>query len=167
MALSNELKLAIQAKLRMGMRPKDVAEEFNVRLPTVYSIGKKIKEEEEDKAVAEVCEVPRAVLQHVIEESKKVTSDPFILKTLDSIEVGADGLKKLDAKFQETVAFALTRFDMLLQDEETPLKDIKLILDTTSNAYEKVFNSGTNIHIGDNNTQSTQQLTIFKNKMGV
>ena len=166
MALSKaEQRKAIKAELRMGAKPKELAEKYEVSVATVYAIRKEIDAEIEDESINQLKDIPTEVIHQVVEESK--TKAPQLTNVLTAIEVGADGLKKLDAKFQETTAKALARFDEYLLDPETPLKDIKLIIDTTANAYEKVFNSGTNIHIGDNNNVSNQKLTIFKNKMGV
>jgi len=65
------------------------------------------------------------------------------------------------------VGKVLSRFDTLIDDKDTPLKDLKLMIDTAANAHEKIFSSGTSIHIGDNNSHSTQKLTVFQNKKGV
>jgi len=165
MAMSNEARLAIKAKLKLGHKPKDVAEEFGVKLPTIYAINRQLQDEIADETISELTTIPQEVVQHVVKEAKEKA--PEIAKQFEAVEVGIDGLKKLDMKFQETVTLALNRFDTMLRDDNTALKDIVLITNTTTNAYEKVFNSGTNIHIGDNNNHSTQQLTVFKNKMGV
>jgi hypothetical protein len=167
MAVSKETKLAIKAKLRLGRTtPKEIAAEMGVKLPTVYAMKREVEREAEDAMIDDLHKIPQEIVHTVVEEAKK-TATPTMAKEFEAVEAGADGLKKLDMKFQETVTIALERFDAFLRDESTPLKDVKTIVDTTANAYEKVFNSGTNIHIGDNNNNSTQQLTVFKNKMGV
>ena len=173
MALDNNTKQAIKAKLRLGSTPKEVSDQFDVGIQTVYAIQRTVTKEKESELATDLHDLPTEVVAHVVEEAKKDlamatpgTPSPMI-EAFDAIAAGADGLKKLDMSFQTTVTNALTRFNAFLKDDNTPLKDIKTILDTTANAYEKVFNSGTNIHIGDNNSHSSQNLSIFKNKQGV
>ena len=178
MALDNNLRLAIQAKLKLGISPKDVAEQLDVKLPTVYTINQKLKADKDNETVAELHAIPQDAIVTVVEKARK---EAVILPTpqnknaiaeefvgqMEAVACGADGLKKLDMSFQATMANVLSRFDKLLKDDSTKLSEIVLISNTAANAYEKVFASGTNIHIGDNNSHSTQQLTVFKNKQGV
>jgi len=172
MAMSNETKLAIQARLRLGATPQDVSEEFDVKLPTVYAISKQVKKEMQSDTVQDLHQLPTEVITHIVEESKKQMPMPTpsgrnaMVEAMEAVSVGADGLKKLDMSFQTTMTNVLGRFDEALKNEELGLKDVKLISDTVASAYEKVFSSGTNIHIGDNNDNS-QRLTMFKNKNGV
>jgi len=173
MAMSKETKLAIQAKLRLGSTPKEVADQFDVGVQTVYGINQKLKLEAEEDIVHDLHELPTEVIAHVVEEAKEKLPMPTpgqpspMIEAFDAVVTGADGLKKLDMSFQTTMTNVLKRFDLMLLDNELPLKDIKLISDTAASAYEKIFSSGTNIHIGDNNSHSSQNLTIFKNKQGV
>ncbi len=180
MALEPKLRLAIQAQLRLGAKPKDVAEQFDVKLPTVYKISQDLKNEEESEIVQELNEIPTEIIAHVIEESKKVLPMPTpsgktsrvpeaagMAGAMEALAVGAEGLKLLDNKFQSTIGLVLSRFDKIAKDGSTTLKDLKLIIDTASNAHEKIFSSGTNIHIGDKNSHSSQQLTVFQSKKGV
>ncbi len=168
MALDKNLRLAVEAKLRLGISPKDVAEQLNVKVPTVYTIKQKLEAGKEDELVQELHAIPQNAITAVVEAVKeKAPTSKAVITEMEAVADGADGLKKLSSKFQTTVSKALKRFDEILDDKDTPLKDIKLIIDTAATAYEKVFSSGTNIHIGDNNSNSTQQLTIFKNKQGV
>jgi len=166
MALDKSVKLAIQAKLRLGMKPKEVSDELGVKLPTVYAISQALKLEVENETIQELNTIPMDIIQHVVEEAKQDKSTA-VSEAFEAVSVGVDGLKKLDMSFQSTMTNVLKRFDLLLLDKELPLKDIVTIANTTAAAYEKVFTSGTNIHIGDNNSQSNSQLTVFKNKQGV
>ena len=170
MALATNTRLAIQAKLRLGSTPKDIAEQFNVNVQTVYGISQKLKDIAEDELVQELHTLPTETIAHIVEESKKELPMPGepspMIEAFDAVVAGADGLKRLDASFQTTMTGVLKRFDIMLMEQDLPLKDVKIIADTTASAYEKIFSSGTNIHIGDNNN-SSQQLTIFKNKQGV
>ena len=172
MALSNNTKNAIKAKLRLGSTPQEVSAQFDVALPTVYAINKMVKKEMESDTVQELHELPQEVISHIVEESKQMLPLPTpegsnkMAETLEAISVGASGLKILDMSFQITMTNVLSRFDEALQNKDMPLKEVKLISDTVASAYEKVFSSGTNIHIGDNNDNS-QRLTMFKNKNGV
>ena len=172
MALDKNVRLAIEAKLRLGISPKDVSEQLDVKLPTVYTINQKLEKDKSNELVQELHTIPQNTITAVVEEAKRkelpmpTPQNTGIIHEMEAVSLGADGLKKLDMKFQTTVGKALKRFDELLDDKELPLKDIKMIIDTTANAYEKVFSSGTNIHIGDNNS-SNNQLTVFQNKKGV
>ena len=118
--------------------------------------------------VDDLHKIPQETIAHVVTEAKKdLPEQSTMSEQMDALVVGADGLKKLDMSFQTTITNVLRRFDMLLLDKELPLKDIVVISNTAASAYEKVFTSGTNIHIGDNNSQSNTQLSVFKNKQGV
>jgi len=177
MALDPNVKLAIEAKLKLGISPKDVAEQLNVKLPTVYVINQKLKTSSEDDSVAELHATPQAAINAVVEKAREEVILPTpkgrnpiaeaFVDEMEAVACGADGLKKLDMSFQTTMTNVLRRFDTILKDDNTPLKEIIQISNTAASAYEKVFAAGTNIHIGDNNSQSSNQLTIFKNKQGV
>lgn len=173
MALGPNTKLAIQAKLRLGTPPKEVAELFDVKLPTVYAINNKLNKDIENDSIGAVNDLPIELISHIVEEAKKELlllppeQDSPMIEAFEAAVVGIEGLKKLDGAFQATMTNVLKRFDMLLLDQDTPLKDIIQITNTSASAYEKIFSSGTNIHIGDNNSQSNNQLTVFKNKQGV
>ena len=164
MALKKELRLAVEAKLHIGLTPKEVAHATGVKLPTVYAISQALKKKEDDELVAELHTIPSPVIAEVITKAKEMEVSTA---TMEAVAVGAEGLKKLDSAFQTTTINVLRRFDLLLLDEDLPLKDIVFIVNATASAYEKIFSSGTNIHIGDNNQHSNQQLTVFKNKQGV
>ena len=170
--MSNETKLAIKAKLRLGATPKEVSSQFDVGIQTIYGLSTIVRKEMEEDTINALHNIPSETVAHIVEEAKKdlpmgTPNGPApMVEAFDTVAAGANGLKKLDASFQTTMTGVLKRFDMMLMDQSLPLKDIKLIADTTASAYEKIFTSGTNIHIGDNNN-SSQQLTIFKNKQGV
>jgi len=168
MALDKNVKLAIQAKLRLGISPRDIADQLDVKLPTVYKLSQDLKRGEENDLVDELHALPIETVAHIVTEAKKEPNIPApMTEAFDAVVAGADGLKKLDMSFQATMTNVLSRFDEMLQDKELALKDIVLISNTTANAYEKVFTAGTNIHIGDNNSHSSQKLTVFQNKKGV
>ena len=170
MALDQNLKMAIQAKLKLGVSPKNVAEQLDVKLSTVYVINQKMQVEKENDLVQNLHGTSTAAIATVVEEAKQAPatkqSQDFVGE-MQAVACGAEGLKKLDMSFQTTMTNVLKRFDLLLLDQNLPLKDVVTIANTTAIAYEKVFTSGTNIHIGDNNNNNSQQLTIFKNKQGV
>jgi len=165
MALDTNTRLAIQAKLRLGTPPKEVSEQLDIKLSTVYAIHQKMKATKADEVVDELNNIPLETITHIVEEAKVLA--PVQAKELDAVVSGIDGLKKLDKSFQTTMTGVLKRFDLMLLDQDLELKDIVIISNTTANAYEKVFAAGTNIHIGDNNQNNSNQLTIFKNKQGV
>ena len=165
MALATNTRLAIQAKLRLGITPKEVSEQLDIKLSTVYAIHQKMRAAKANEVVDDLNNIPLETLTHIVEEAKVMA--PRQAEELDEVVSGIEGLKKLDRAFQTTLTGVLSRFDEMLLDKELPLKDIVTIANTTASAYEKVFTSGTNIHIGDNNSHSSNQLTIFKNKMGV
>ncbi len=166
MAMSNETRLAIKAKLRLGSSPQEVSEQFNIGIQTIYHISKVVKQEMGEDVIHDLHSLSPETITHVVEEAKKDLPVPAMVESFDAVVAGASGLKKLDMSFQTTMTGVLSRFDELLKDKDMPLKDIIQISSATANAYEKIFTSGTNIHIGDNNN-SSQQLTIFKNKQGV
>ena len=166
MAMSNETRLAIKAKLRLGSSPQEVSKQFNIGIQTIYHISKVVKQEMEEDVIHDLHSLSPETITHVVEEAKKDLPIPAMVESFDAVVAGASGLKKLDMSFQTTMTGVLGRFDELLKDKDMPLKDIIQISSATANAYEKIFTSGTNIHIGDNNN-SSQQLTIFKNKQGV
>ena len=168
MALNTNTKAAAKAKIKLGYPLKEISLEFDIPVSTLYTFKQKMAKEADDELVKELTDIPTEVVAHIVEEAKAIkTIDTTEVQQFEAVSSGLEGLKKLDMSFQTTVTKALTRFNKLLDDEDTPLKDIKMIIDTSAIAYEKMFNSGTNIHIGDNNSHSTQTLSVFKNKMGV
>jgi len=159
-------KDVIKAKLRLGIKPKDIAEQLGITVSKVYDVNNQLKKEMELEPVQELVDVPMDVVKHMVDTAKEIAPAPMNT-ALDAITTGIDGLKLLDNKFQVTIGKVLNRFDKLIDDENTPLKDLKMMIDTAANAHEKIFSSGTNIHIGDNNSHSSQKLTVFQNKKGV
>jgi len=173
MALSNNEKLAIKAQLKLGGKPKDVAEQFSTNVQNVYGLLKEVKRDQEAEVITDLQAIPEEVVAHIVEEAKKElpigtpSQTAPTIQAFDAVVDGLDGLKKLDKAFQTTMSNVLSRFDEMLKDKEMPLKEIIQVANTTASAYEKVFSSGTNIHIGDNNQHSNNQLTVFQNKKGV
>jgi len=166
MAIDQTTRQAAEAKLRLGASVKDVAEQLNIKVPTVYTIKQKLDKTKDEETIHALHEIPTEIITHVVEEAK-VDATPAVKKELELVVSGAEGLKKLDMAFQTTITKVLNSFNLILEDKNTPLKDLKMIIDTSASAHEKIFSSGTNIHIGDNNSQSNTQLSVFKNKMGV
>lgn len=175
MALSKEEKSAIKAELRLGKTPRELEEKYDCNISAIYTLNRLVKAEAEDELVADLMSAPAETLQAAVEvvkekalpstptPSRVVTQD--LAGQVEDVVVGIDGLKKLDTKFQATMTRVLAKFDSALEGD-LRLQDIKMVSDTVADAYAKVFASGTNIHIGDNNV-SSQRLTVFKNKSGV
>ena len=99
MAMSKETKLAIQAKLRLGSTPKEVAEQFDVGIQTVYGINKLLGDVREEEMVQDLHDLPVEVIAHVIDEAKKDLPMPTpgepspMMEAFDAISAGADGLR--------------------------------------------------------------------------
>ncbi len=177
MSLTRNERLAVKAKLQMGATIQETAAAFDITEGTVYSINRHITsaEAQDDKLADEIKEIPIEVVAHVVKESKEAmeaSTKPAaecmpLNNALDMVAEAAGGIKVLDMCYQTILTKGLNRMGEILDDPDTQLKEIKLCLDTISSSYEKVFNSGTNIHIGDNNSHSSQNLTVFKKKQGV
>jgi len=174
MALEPEVKAAAIAKLIVGDTPQQVSEEFDIPLSTVYVFNRKIKTQKEEAAVQTLVEAPIEVITAIAEETKAkaITQLPpkeatQAVEQIDAMVDGVEGLKKLDRSFQTTMTSVLSKFDKFLNNEDITLKEVKIISDTVADAYGKVFASGTNIHIGDNNDHSSKQLSVFQNKMSI
>ena len=165
MALNKEERLTLKGLLKLGEDPKHLAEDYNIPISTIQTIKRENDKEIEEELVTKAMNVSPEILAGVLETAK--TTSPAVSAELGNALTGVEGLHKLDGKFQSTMSGVLRRFDECLADPNLSLRDIKLISDTTASAFEKIFNSGTNIHIGDNNSQSNQQMSIFKNRMGV
>ena len=164
MALNQNVIHAIKAKLTLGATAKEVADELEVPVSTVYIHKRKL--DAESTLNKDLTEIPTEVLQTVVNESKKELTSKGASKELDAVMDAADGMKVLSRCYQKNLMVGLNRLGVILGDESTGIKDIVLCINTISKSHEQVFTSGTNIHIGDNN-QSNQSLTIFKNKQGV
>ena len=161
------LNASIRAKLKCGVGPKDIAEQLDCKIQKVYTENRKLKAEAESDLVVDAVKEAQAspeVLQEVLTEMK-AKAPVEVVEELEALEVGVDGLKKLDGKFQETFNKALKKADGFL-DQASTVSEWKIVMDTLAQAYESVFTKGTNIHIGDNNNMSSQRLTVFKANMG-
>lgn len=164
----DETNEKIKAKLRSGVKPKDIAEQVGVPVHRVYTQNRELKMMKDDELVAEVLseatEKPE-IMQEILTEMK-ASAPSSVVKTIEEVEVGIEGLKKLDSDFQATFTLILNSANKRLTDEGTTLQEWKSITDTLAKAYESIFTKGTSIHIGDNNSMSSQRLTVFKNDMG-
>ncbi len=163
---TNEL---IKARLKLGGKPTDVAEEFGVNVQKVYSINRKLRSETDNDTIAEAVLVTKEaspeILAAVVQEMKD-KAPVEVHAELDKIEEGLTGLQKLDERFHETMQKVLTKADEFL-DATSSITEWQMVTNTVAQAYESIFTKGTNIHIGDNNNMSSQRLTVFKANMGV
>jgi len=95
MAISESTKLGIKAKLRLGTPPKEVAELFDVKEPTVYAIHQKLKKEQANETVNELRDIPIEIVSHVVEAAKKYPQSSFVIVDTELSEVQENALSIL------------------------------------------------------------------------
>jgi len=167
MALSREDRIAAEALLLNGGSIPDVMERFDISVASAHNIKRSLKSKFEADAVKNLRGIQPEILEAAVSQVKKNSSDYGISTELDKVVDSAAGLQTLDLKFQTTMSSILSRFNSFINDPNLEVKEALQITNAVASAYEKVFRSGTNIHIGDNNSASSQKLTIFKSRQGV
>lgn len=168
---------AVIALLNTGMKPDEIkthCESTNgledYAMSRIYTMQREWKATQLDRTIEDITELPVTVVEKVVEQAKHDVmtsasqSKGVVLEELDGLLTGKKGLEKLNGAFQDTVTQALLVANRHLSDPELPLKDWKMVMDTVAKAHTDIFNSTTNVHIGDNNTDNKKQ-SIFQNNM--
>lgn len=167
MAKSDDLRLEIETRLRLGEKAIDLKDEYSgeVHYNTIRNWEKLIQtKEKEDKGIDILKDkTTPAVLQSMVEKAHE-EAPPKIAQQMQVIANGIEGLQKLDGKFHEVMLVAIEKGEKFLREDDLKLSDWKLIVSTLADAYASVFKtSGTNINVNNSNTQINQtKVSAFK-----
>ena len=163
MAISKELRLKVESELRMGKKPRELAEKYGVSYPTVAGWRKKLDTEIADEDVSTVIDISPQVLHDVAERVKAEAPEP-IRKEVDKLVGAVVGLDRLNEKMHEVAYKLLNRIDQITSmNEDLSTKEISMLAQSLGQLYNSFNNkSVTNVNVLNQNNINTEKREIFK-----
>ena len=152
--------------LKEGMKPKEVAEKYDIPLSTVYVWKRELASGKLNEDIDRVVEVDPEVLHEVAAEIKAKAPEP-VRKEVDKLTKAVEGLERLNERMQELALKALNRVEVALSDPDLSNKDLALLSGIIKDLY-MAFNSKniTNVNVVNSTNISTEKREIFKAKLG-
>ena len=167
MAIDPNLRTKIEAELRMGKKPRELADKYEgVSYPTINNWYKKIQEEEAEKEVDELLQYDEVTLKHVVDEAKKV-APTLEAKKVEKLVDDAVGLKRLEEKSRGVAFTILSQVEAALAIESEPnMKVLKEAAGIVSTLHTALFNKNvTQVNVMNQNNISTEKREIFKSSL--
>ena len=166
MAISRELRLKVESELRMGKKPRELVEKYDISYPTIMGWRKKLESELEDENVSAVIDVSPQILHEVAERVKAEAPEP-IKKEVDKLVGAVVGLDRLNEKMHEVAYKLLNRIDQIISmNEDLSTKEISMLAQSLGQLYNSFNNkSVTNVNVMNQTNISTEKREIFKSSL--
>ena len=150
---SKELK--VKAELASGVKPRILADKYDVAYSTVIKYRNEMRVEAEKAKVAKVVNLDPVALQVVVENIEEAEREVGAISVdTNAVVKGAQGLQKLEPKFQSAVEKLLERAVDLADDENLTPTGLNTLAKAVGSLYSDIYSSkGTNVQI--NNTTNT------------
>jgi hypothetical protein len=168
MAIDPNLRTKIEAELRMGKKPRELAEKYTeVAYPTINNWSKKIRKESEEREVDGLLSYDEVTLKHVVDEAKKVAPVPEA-KKVEKLVDDAVGLKRLEEKSRGVAFTILSQVEAALALKSEPnMKMLKEAAGIVSTLHTALFNKNvTQVMVNNQTNISTERREIFKSSLG-
>ena len=168
MAIDPKLRMKVEAELRLGKKPKELSEKYEVPYATVISWARKIREEQADADIDELLQYDETTLHHIAEEIKKEAPLPA-QKQVEKAVGDVIGLGRLEEKTRATAFSILNKVEAALQVMSEPnLKELGQAANIVSTLHTALFNKNTTqVNVLNNNTTniSAEKREIFKSSL--
>lgn len=167
MAISKEIRAKVEAELSLGESPRDLARKYpDASYQTILGWQKKLNVAElENDVIIDLVKADTTTLT-MVAEGIKAKAPAEVVKQIDNLVDGVNGLKNLESKFQSLVLKLLESADTMAGNKELSVRDWKVLSDGISNLYTSIFNkAGINVSVHNQNTVSGESLSLFKNTM--
>ena len=164
MAYSDEVRTKIEAELKLGKPPKELAEKYGVSYGTILGWRKKLDAAKFDADVDAVVEVDPHVL-HTVAEEVKSKAPEVLKKEVDKLVNSVTSLERLNQKMHELAFKALEHVEAKLC-EDISTKELQVLSGIIRDLYTS-FNSKnvTNVNVLNSTTISTEKREIFKSSL--
>ena len=166
MAVDESLRMKIEAELRLGKKPRELSEKYDVPYVTINGWSNKIKKDLANIDVDTLLEADEITLHHVADKIKESAPMPEA-KKVDKLVKQVDGLKRLEDKTRELSFSILQQVEVYLALQPEPnMRDLKDAATIVSTIHNSLFNkANTQINVMNNNTISTEKREIFRANM--
>ncbi len=165
MAIDVALRAKVEARLAMGSTPRELADgEFkgDVSYLTILGWRKQMKAEHQKEQVQEIVRVDAAILENVVERARE-EAPSVVVKKIEKLQDGVNGLQLLDEKFHKTMSLALSKAEEFLAQEDLKSSEWVAITNALANAYNNIFNSkGVSVNVNNGTQFSDTKLSMFK-----
>ena len=165
MAISNQVKLQVEAELALGKRVVDLSEQYDIPYATVSAWARGLNSKKESALIDELVTVDATTLQVVANQIKEV-APPAVARQVSKLVDSVIGLQQLEPKFLSMVENLLEKGQDLLDKEDLNVKDWVLISNAMGSLYSCIFNkSGVNVNVLNQTNVSNERLSMFKSSM--
>ena len=166
MAIDPKLRMKIEAELRMGKRPRELADRYDVSYPTVMGWKRKLDEGLSDEDVDELLKYDEVTLHQVVDAVKE--SAPVLeAKKVEKLVDDVSGLKRLEEKTRELSLEILNKVEVALSLEGEPnMKTLREAAGIVSTLHTALFSKNTTQVLVNNTTNiSSEKREIFKSSL--
>jgi hypothetical protein len=166
MAIDPKTRTKIEAELRLGKRPKELAEKYDISYGTISGWNKKIQEEQADADIDTLLEYDEVTLHHMAEEIKEIAPLPEA-KKVEKLVDDVVGLQRLEEKTRSVSFSILNSVEAYLAVQAEPnLKELKEAATIVSTLHTALFNKNvTQVNVLNNNNIDTEKRSIFKSSL--
>lgn len=172
MAIDSQLRMKVEAQLRLGKTPKELSEKFGLPYITIQNWRKKLEAEVADNDVTTLIQTDEVTLHAMAEEIK---ARPMPVKEMEkSVKVINDaiGLQRLEEKTRSLSMRILDGVELYMAEESLDhtldLKTLREAAGIVSTLHSALFNKNTtNVNVMNNNTVSGEKREIFKSSLSV
>lgn len=166
MAISEELRASIKAKLALGKTPREVADELPTsNYQTILIIKKKMAIETEKEKVDTLTSLSPIALDILVDKAKE-EAPKAVVKKLEDLSEGINGLQLLDAQFHTVMGTIVKKAEAFLSREDLKVSDWVAITNALSNAYNNIFNnSGVSVNVNNSTQVNSSKLSMFKGSL--
>ena len=169
MAINESLRMKIEAELRLGKKPKELSDKYDVPYVTINGWSKKIQKEMANEDIDKLLDVDRVTLHHVADEVAKQAENPEMpeVKKINKLISQVDGLKRLEEKTRELSFTILKQVEVYMTFKpELDMRDLKDAATIVTTIHNSMFNkANTQINVLNNNNISTEKRDIFKSSL--
>ena len=164
MAVDESLRMKVYAELRLGKKPKELSEKYDMPYQTINVWNNKIKKEMANTDVDMLLEADEVTLHQVANQLKESAPMPEA-KKVDKLVKQVDGLKRLEEKTRSISMSILNEVQSYLALQGEPnMRDLKDAASIVTTIHNAMFNkANTQINVMNNNTNiSGEKREIFR-----
>jgi len=169
MAIDPNLRMKIEAELRLGKKARELSEKYEVPYVTVNKWRKTITAQQADADIDDLMQYDEVTLHHMAEELKKTGAPLPAQKQVEKAVGDVIGLSRLEEKTRTTAFSILNKVEAALQVMSEPnLKELGQAANIVSTLHTALFNKNTTqVNVLNNNTTniSAEKREIFKSSL--
>jgi hypothetical protein len=167
MAIDPTTRLRVEAELRLGKKPKELADKYEVPYVTVNGWNNKLKKVLLDQSVDDVMNYDEVTLQTVLDKASEEMPLPEA-KKVEKLTKDIVGLQRLEEKTREIGFSILNQVQAYMALNNCELKELSQAANIVTTLHNSLFNkANTQINVMNNNTTniSSEKREIFRNSL--